>query len=47
MVKDHRTKFEIGNVQGVMDGAIDPFITAYLKHVGAGGTAATTNGEGR
>ena len=47
MVKDHRTKFEIGNVQGVMDGAIDPFITAYLKHVGAGGTAATTDGEGR
>ena len=47
MVKDHRTKFEIGNVQGVMDGAIDPFITAYLKHVGAGGTAATTNGGGR
>ena len=47
MVKDHRTKFEIGNVQGVMDGAIDPFITAYLKQVGAGGAATTTNGEGR
>ena len=47
MVKDHRTKFEIGNVQGVMDGAIDPFITAYLKQVGANGAAATTNGEGR
>ena len=32
LVKDHRTKFESGNVQAVMDGAIDPFITAYLKH---------------
>jgi len=31
MVKDHRTKTEVGNVQGVMDGAIDPFISAYLK----------------
>ena len=31
MVKDHRTKFEVGNVQSVMDGAIDSFITAYLK----------------
>ncbi len=47
MVKDHRTKFEIGNVQGVMDGSIDPFITAYLKHVVAGGPAATPNGAGR
>ena len=47
MVKDHRTKFEMGNVQGVMDGAIDPFMTAYLKQVGGGGAAATTNGGGR
>ena len=34
LVKDHRTKFEVGNVQAVMDGAIDPFITEYLKHGG-------------
>jgi peptide chain release factor 2 len=33
MVKDHRTGVEIGNVQAVMDGAIDPFIEAYLKMV--------------
>jgi len=30
LVKDHRTGVEVGNVQGVMDGAIDPFIEAYL-----------------
>lgn len=32
MVKDHRTNFESGNVQGVMDGDIDGFIDAYLKN---------------
>ena len=31
MVKDHRTGEEKGNVQAVMDGDIDSFITAYLK----------------
>lgn len=31
MVKDHRTDTEVGNVQGVMDGEIDPFIEAYLR----------------
>ncbi|MDD5354128.1 MAG: peptide chain release factor 2, partial [bacterium] len=30
LVKDHRTGVEIGNVQAVMDGEIDPFIEAYL-----------------
>jgi peptide chain release factor 2 len=30
MVKDHRTNLEIGNVQAVMDGGINPFIEAYL-----------------
>lgn len=30
LVKDHRTGVEIGNIQGVMDGDIDPFITAFL-----------------
>ncbi len=31
MVKDHRTNFESGNVSAVMDGNIEPFISAYLK----------------
>ena len=31
MVKDHRTGFEMGNVDAVMDGDIDGFINAYLK----------------
>lgn len=31
MVKDHRTNEESGNVSGVLDGNIDPFINAYLK----------------
>lgn len=31
LVKDHRTNVEVGNVQAVMDGEIDPFIEAYLK----------------
>lgn len=32
MVKDHRTNAETGNVQGVMDGDLDLFINAELKH---------------
>jgi peptide chain release factor 2 len=35
MVNDHRTELKITDVQKVMDGAIDPFIEAYLKQSGA------------
>lgn len=31
LAKDHRTDLEIGNVQGVLEGELDPFIEAYLK----------------
>ena len=31
MVKDHRTNYEVGNVQAVMDGDIDGFMENYLK----------------
>lgn len=32
MVKDHRTNYETGNGQAVMDGDLDPFINAYLQY---------------
>lgn len=31
LVKDHRTNYETGNVEKVMDGDLDDFINAYLK----------------
>ena len=31
LVKDHRTNFEVGNVQSVMDGDLDGFIESFLK----------------
>ncbi len=34
LVKDTRTKVESGNIQAVMDGEIDEFVTAYLKEFG-------------
>ncbi len=37
MVNDHRTELKLTDVQKVMDGAIDPFIEAYLKQTGAAG----------
>lgn len=38
MVKDHRTKFNVGNIQAVMDGDIDPFIDSWLHFQWKGGT---------
>lgn len=35
-VRDHRTRFEMGNVQAVMDGEIDGFIEAYLQQEARG-----------
>ena len=31
MIKDHRTNFETGSVTKVLDGELEPFMTAYLK----------------
>ena len=40
MVKDHRTNFEVGNADGVLDGDLDPFIEAeLLRRAGEGDTA--------
>ena len=33
MVKDHRTGFEVGNVDAVMDGELDGFIESYLRNM--------------
>jgi peptide chain release factor 2 len=33
MVKDHRTSYEVGNAQAVLDGDLDPFLNAYLKWI--------------
>ncbi|MGV1099566.1 peptide chain release factor 2 [Thiovibrio sp. JS02] len=30
LIKDHRTNYEVGNVDSVLDGNLDPFIKAYL-----------------
>jgi peptide chain release factor 2 len=35
MVNDHRTEIKLGDVYGVMDGNLDPFIEAYLKRFGS------------
>ncbi len=35
MVKDHRTDVEVGNIQAVMDGYLDPFIEGYLTRADA------------
>lgn len=37
MAKDHRTGFEMGNINAVMDGDLDGFINAYLKEKSARG----------
>jgi peptide chain release factor 2 len=31
MVKDHRTEYESGNTQAVLDGDLDEFMEAYLR----------------
>ena len=36
MVKDHRTKLEVGNVERVLDGDLDPFIKSYLMQKAGG-----------
>ena len=33
MVKDHRTNFEVGNIEAVMDGELNDFMESYLKMI--------------
>lgn len=44
LVKDHRTGFENGNVNAVMDGELDGFINAYLKAASKGELQAAAEG---
>jgi len=47
LVKDHRTGLEVGNVDAVLDGEIDPFIEAFLMHslsLQAGAQASRSTG---
>src|SRR6478752_683066 len=37
LVKDHRTEYEVGNAQGVLDGDLDGFIRAYLLQTAGDG----------
>ena len=32
MVKDHRSNYETGNIQAVLDGNLDAFMEAFLRH---------------
>ena len=43
MIKDHRTKLQVGDVQRVLDGDIDAFVKTYLMQKSSGtlGTATT------
>ena len=47
LIKDHRTKFEVGDVDRVLDGDLDPFIRSYLmaKKI-KGGLAAEPDDDG-
>jgi peptide chain release factor 2 len=42
-VKDHRTGFEVGDAQRVLDGDIDGFVRAYLNQAAASSGAASSN----
>ena len=45
MAKDHRTKVEVGDVDRVLDGYLDPFIRGYLKMRRNGGAPVAVDAE--
>ena len=45
LVKDHRTKFEVGDPNRVLDGDLDPFIKAYLMQKASGTLGQPTEEE--
>jgi len=44
MVKDHRTEHQTGNVQAVLDGALQPFIEAWLRMKAEEASTTATSG---
>jgi peptide chain release factor 2 len=42
MIKDHRTKMEVGDVHRILDGDLDPFIKTYLLKKASGTLGAPT-----
>ena len=45
MIKDHRTKMEIGDVNRVLDGDLDAFIKAYLMQKASGTLGAPASAD--
>ncbi|HEX6771940.1 MAG TPA: peptide chain release factor 2 [Acidobacteriaceae bacterium] len=45
IAKDHRTKVEVGDVDGVLDGNLEPFIRGYLLMRRQGGVPVAASGE--
>lgn len=45
MVKDHRTDYEVGNAQAVLDGRLDGFMEAYLRYQLGEQTPAAASGS--
>jgi peptide chain release factor 2 len=45
MIKDHRTKMEVGDVHRVLDGDLDPFIKTYLMKKANGTLGAPAAGD--
>jgi peptide chain release factor 2 len=45
MVKDHRTKEQVGDVTRVLDGDIDQFVKAYLMKKASGTLSAAAGDE--
>ena len=45
MIKDHRTKMEVGDVNRVLDGDLDPFIKAYLMQKASGTLGAPASAD--
>ena len=45
MIKDHRTKEQVGDVNRVLDGDIDGFIKTYLMKKAAGALTETIDEE--